>query len=163
MNPSSDINASTMVIRSARGYWRQVLDIFLTWMAWLFFSYLFARGIWSVLSSGRGGVEMPWLAPLLPGFSDLGVYLLAMLLQGGLLVLWARYNFWRFRGRTRRAPPLAMDDDTLMRYYGIPADSLDCLRQAPVCVIHHAPDGRIMEVASATEAAPPWPKAVATA
>src|SRR5690606_7670545 len=136
MNTSSDINASTMVIRSARGYWRHVLDIFLPWMAWIFFSYLFARGIWSVLEREREGVDMPWLAPLLPGFSDLGLYLLAMLLQGGLLVLWARYNFWRFRGQTRRAPPPALDDDSLLRHYGIPPDSLRRMRQLPVCVIH---------------------------
>lgn len=152
MNTSCDINASTMVIRSARGYWRHVLDIFLTWMAWIFFSYLFARGIWSVLSSGREGADLPWLTPLLPGFSDLGVYLLAMLLQGGLLVLWARYNFWRFHGRTRRAPPAAMDDDSLI--YGIPADSLQQLREQPVSVIHHAADGRIVQVASSPPPAP---------
>ena len=148
MNTSSDINASTMVIRSTRGYWRYALDIFLTWMAWIFFSYLFARGIWSVLTHERNGVDLPWFDPLLPGFSDLGVYLVAILAQGALLVLWAHYNFLRFRGSKRRAAPAAMDDGTLMRHYGIPADSLGRLRQLPVCVIHHAPDGRIMQVAS---------------
>lgn len=148
MNTSCDINASTMVIRSARGYWRYGLDIFLTWMAWIFFSYLIARGLWLVLAGEHDGIDLPWLAPLLPGFSDLGTYLLAMLMLGGLLLLWARYNFLRFRGSKRRAPAAAMDDHNLLRHYGIPAESLQCLRQQPVCVIHHAPDGRIMQVAS---------------
>lgn len=159
MTTASDINATTMVIRSARGYWRHVLDIFLTWMAWIFFSYLLARGIWSVLARGSEGAELPWLAPLLPGLHDLGIYLLAMLLQGGLLVLWAHYNCRRFRGRTRRAPPAAMDDDSLLRYYGIPPDSLRCMRQLPVCVIHHAPDGRIMQVAAGLPGETPPPPA----
>lgn len=148
MNTSQEINASTMVIRSARGYWRRLLDLLLTWVAWVFFSYLFARGIWSVLAQERAGVELPWMAALLPGLADLSVYLLAMLLLGGLLVLWARYNFWRFHGHNRRAVPAAMDDDSLLRHYGIPADSLQRMRQLPVCVIHHAPDGRIVQVAS---------------
>lgn len=144
---ANHIDASTMVIRSERGYWRHALDILLTWLAWAFFTFLVARGIWSVLSAQRDGVDMPWLTPLLPGFSDLGVYLLAMLLQGALLVLWARYNFLRFRGQQRRAAPLPMDDDSLLRYYGIPADGLRRLRDLPVCVIHHAADGRIVQVA----------------
>lgn len=147
MNTSQEINAATMVIRSARGHWRLALDILLTWLAWAFFTFLVARGIWSVLSAQREGVDMPWLTPLLPGMSDLGVYLLAMLLQGGLLLLWARYNFWRFHGRQRRAAPLPMDDDSLLRHYGIPADGLRRLRNLPVSVIHHAQDGRIVQVA----------------
>lgn len=144
---AQEINTSTMVIRSARGHWRHALDILLTWVAWAFFTFLVARGIWSVLSGQREGVDMPWLTPLLPGMSDLGVYLLAMLLQGGLLVLWARYNFWRFRGRQRRAAPLPMDDDSLLRHYGIPADGLRRLRDLPVSIIHHAQDGSIVQVA----------------
>lgn len=143
-----EINASTMVIRSTRGFGRRVLDIVLTVLAWAFFSYLFAHGIWSLLSEEREGVDLHWLAPLLPGFADLVVYLVAMLVLGGVLVLWARYNFLRFRGRTRRTSLAAMDDKSLMRQYDIPADSLKRLRELPFCVIHHAPDGRIVEVAS---------------
>lgn len=165
MNTSQEINASTMVIRSERGYWRHALDLFLTWMAWAFFTYLVARGIWSLLSPQREASGLPWLSPLLPGFVDLGVYLLAMLLQGGLLVLWARYNYWRFRGSTRRAAPAPTDDDSLLRHYGIPAESLRRLRELPVCVIHHAPDGSIVQVAASLpgDAAPPWVPAPAPA
>ena len=149
MNTFQEINASTMVIRSARGYWRHALDLLLTWIAWAFFTFLMARGIWSVLAAPREDIEAHWLMPLQPGLSDLGLYLLAMLALGGLLVLWARYNFWRFRGHQRRAAPLPMDDDSLLRHYGIPADGLRRLRELPVCVIHHAHDGSIVQVAHA--------------
>jgi len=149
MNTFPEINASTMVIRSARGHWRHALDILLTALAWGLFTYLVARGIWSILSLERGGIDLPWLTSLLPGFADLGVYLLAMLLLGGVLVLWARYNFWRFRGRTRRGASAPTDDASLLRHYAIAPDSLQRLREMPVCIIHHAPDGRIMQVASA--------------
>lgn len=141
-----EINASTMVIRSARGRWRHVLDAVLTVLAWAFFIFLFARGIQAVLADQREGVDLPLLSQLMPTFSDLGVYVLAMLLQGALLLIWARYNYWRFRGKQRRASAQVENDDGVLRYYGIQAGSLQRLRVQPVSVIHHAHDGSIVHI-----------------
>lgn len=134
------INASTMVIRSQRGHWRFLLDCVLTALAWLAFALLFARGIWSIATKNRDGIEMPFLSGIAPTVSDLGIYILAMLLHGGLLILWARYNYLRFRGKRRNATePLAQLK--LMSDYGITPQTLEQLRTLPISVIHHAPDG----------------------
>lgn len=146
---ANPITASTMIIRTQRGRWRVLLDSLLTLIAWVVFVYLFAAGIWSVvMHSHPGAVDLPWLSRLLPTVSNLGVYLLAMLIQGGLLLLWARYNWWRFHGQDRRARIAPLDDESLLRWSGIPAQALQRLRQAPVSVIHHAPDGSIYRVSS---------------
>lgn len=140
------INASTMVIRSQRGQWRFLLDCVLTVLAWLAFALLFARGIWSIATKNRDGIEMPFLSEIAPTVSDLGIYILAMLLHGGLLILWARYNYLRFRGKQRRSPSTApLAQLKLMADYGITLQTLNELRTLPISVIHHAPDGSIIK------------------
>lgn len=150
----TEINASTMVIRSARGHWRWLLDALLTAIAWGAFIYLFARGLWSVTTQRMNGVDLPWLSQVLPTLSDLSVYIFAMLIQAGILLLWAQYNFWRFRGKQRRAPYTSLAQVNLLSYYGISAQSLHALRTLPISVIHHAHDGSITYTESSLHAPP---------
>lgn len=142
------INADTMVIRSERGFWRYALDVVLTLLAWVFFTYLFARGIREIALTGHVGVDMPLLSRLQPALTDLGVYVLAMLLQGSLLIAWARYNLWRFRGKQRRANISPVASSQLQAFYGVDTASLHQLRTQPICMIEHRKDGSIAHLTS---------------
>lgn len=139
------INAETMVIKSQRGHWRWVLDCLLTVCAWISFFYLFTKGILSIATGQHNGVSLPFFTQLLPTLSDLSTYILAMLLQGGFLLLWARYNYFRFRGKKRRSPFSQLTDVQLKADYDINAHTLQQLRSQPISVIHHAQDGRILK------------------
>lgn len=156
-----EINATTMVIRSERGHGRVVLDAFLTTLAWIAFIYLFGQGLWLVTTQRANGLEMPWFSHIVPTLSDLSVYLLAMAIQASILLIWARYNYWRFRGKQRRAPLIALPENQLQNDYGVHPQRLQALRTLPISVIHHAHDGSITHIES-SQHAPVDPKNVAT-
>lgn len=148
----TEINASTMIIRSARGHGRFILDCLLTAGAWVAFIFLFARGLWSMSTEKVNGVNQPSFSHILPTLSDLSVYIFAMLVQGGILILWAQYNYCRFRGALRRTPYTPLAALTLLHDYGISAPTLQALRTWPLSVIHHAHDGSITRVENALHA-----------
>ena len=141
------IDATTMVIRSRRTWWRSTLDITLTLLAWLGFLLLWGRGLRSMLQhKDIDGLELPIAQQLLPTVHDLAIYVLAILLQGLLLLGWARYNFWRFHGKQRRGPIPALSDSRLMADYDLDPASLQRLRTQAVSVVEHACDGSIVQV-----------------
>lgn len=137
------INADTMVIRSERGFWRHALDLVLTLLAWAAFIYLFARGLWTIVRTGHVGVDMPLLSQLHPTISDLGVYLLAVLFLGMLLLVWVRYNAWHFQGKQRRTNVSPIVSKTQPMLYGVELSALQKLRATPISVIHHREDGTL--------------------
>lgn len=150
------IDASTMVIRSRRTWWRIALDVLLTVLAWLGFVLLWSRGLRNLLDhKDIDGLELPIVQQLLPTVHDLSIYVLAILLQGLLLLGWARYNFWRFHGKQRRGPIPALSDSRLMADYDLDAESLQRLRSQAVSVVEHAFDGSIVQVRAPALHLPP--------
>lgn len=145
---SREINASTMVIRTQRSKFRQIADWVITLFAWCAFLYLLIRGIIAVGSGNIEGVDMPFMSRALPSIDTLGIYALAMIMQGMLLLLWAFYNWTRFHGKTRRSTANTLADERLMNDYGIDKMSLNSLRSRPVSVIHHTPEGAITAITS---------------
>ncbi|WP_455555226.1 poly-beta-1,6-N-acetyl-D-glucosamine biosynthesis protein PgaD [Comamonas sp.] len=144
-----DINASTMVIRSQRGWWRHALDIVLTVTAWASFIYLWGRGLHTVLTGKDiDGFDLPWVQQLLPTLHDFSAYIVAILLQGLLLLLWARYNASRFRHRQRRTSTRPLEDQNLLRDYGVAPSGLAQLRRKTVSTIHHTRHGKIVQITS---------------
>ncbi|MDR3003981.1 MAG: poly-beta-1,6-N-acetyl-D-glucosamine biosynthesis protein PgaD [Acidovorax sp.] len=144
--PSLEICTATMVICTQRSRLRYALDVVLTLLAWLAFAYLFAQGIWAVGTNRVEELEMPFLSRAQLSMNTLSIYALAMLLQGLLLVLWALYNWGRFRGKQRRNTDTAVSDESLTRSYGIDASTLQRLRTQPISVIYHTADGSIAAV-----------------
>lgn len=142
----AQIDASTMVVRSQRSAIRHAIDWVLTLIAWLVFLYLFAKGIWAVGTNQLHGLDMPFFSRALPSIDTLIIYGLAMLVQAVLLIVWALYNWTRFRGKTRRASPLSLNAQKLSRSYGIDSNMLQTLQRKSVSVIHHTPDGRISAI-----------------
>lgn len=143
---SLEVNTATMVIRTQRSKLRYALDVVLTLLAWLAFAYLFAQGIWAVGTGHMEGLDMPFISRMQPSMGTLSTYALAMLLQGLLLVVWALYNWGRFRSKQRRSADAAVSDESLTHRYGIDIPTLQRLRTQPVSVIYHTPDGSIAAV-----------------
>lgn len=145
-----EINTSTMVIRTQRSALRHAIDWVLTLLAWLVFLFLFAKGIWAVGTDHTEGLDVPFLSRALPSMDTLAIYGLAMLLQASILLVWALYNWSRFHGKTRRNTSAHLHDEQLARSYGIDQSTLNTLRNSPISVIHHAPEGNINAITHPT-------------
>jgi biofilm PGA synthesis protein PgaD len=74
----------------------------------------------------------------------LGIYALIILALGASLLIWAYYNYFRFRGVDRRAarPPVSVIN--LSERYQFPAETLDRWITARRLVLHHNQEGRLI-------------------
>jgi biofilm PGA synthesis protein PgaD len=74
---------------------------------------------------------------------DLGLYTFIVCCLGGSLLIWAYYNFFRFRGVERRKERTPVTFEQISRHYQIAPDELRRWTRAPRLVIHHSVDGRV--------------------
>jgi biofilm PGA synthesis protein PgaD len=75
---------------------------------------------------------------------DLGLYALIIFCLGGSLLVWAYYNYFRFRGVERRKErPRVTLEETSARYQIAP-EELRRWTHAPRLVIYHGADGRVI-------------------
>jgi biofilm PGA synthesis protein PgaD len=73
----------------------------------------------------------------------LGFYTLIIFCLGASLLLWAYYNYFRFRGIERRKERPRVTIDELSEHYRIAAEELERWRRSRRLVIHHSADGRV--------------------
>ena len=76
----------------------------------------------------------------------LAVYALVIVVMGGGLLAWAKYNHLRFRGMDRRksfAPPTPAD---LAALHGRTPDEVAQWQAMNIVTVHHDPEGRILRV-----------------
>jgi biofilm PGA synthesis protein PgaD len=87
----------------------------------------------------------------------LGWYALVIGLLAGSLVLWASYNFIRFRGNERRSTHRATTIDEVAVHAGLEPDVLRSWQQARVLRLRHNESGRIesVEVVPLPQVGPP--------
>jgi biofilm PGA synthesis protein PgaD len=76
-------------------------------------------------------------------FHLLGLYATVILCLGGALLIWAYYNYFRFRGVERRKerPPVLIRD--LSERYLIAPEVLDVWTHSRRLVMHHSADGQV--------------------
>jgi biofilm PGA synthesis protein PgaD len=70
-------------------------------------------------------------------------YLIVIALMGGGLILWARINLWRFRGRERRVGQGNTRIDKLCAGFGVQPEQRAIAMDAAVLTVHFAPNGAI--------------------
>lgn len=70
-------------------------------------------------------------------------YAIVIGILGGGLILWARINQWRFRGKNRRTGEFFTDEARLCQDFGLTAEQLSELRGAARLTILLGADGRI--------------------
>lgn len=67
-----------------------------------------------------------------------------ILIMGGLLLGWARINFYRFRGPDRRQLPSRTDSARMAADFGLAPDRLSALQTCRRARLDHHPDGRLL-------------------
>lgn len=78
----------------------------------------------------------------------LATYLLVIALLGGGLILWARINQWRFRGRERRTGIDRTDIAALCQSYGVKPDVIEATARHKIVAVSFADNGGIEMVVS---------------
>ncbi|CAN5803427.1 hypothetical protein BH23GEM11_BH23GEM11_18690 [soil metagenome] len=70
-------------------------------------------------------------------------YLLVIVLLGGGLLLWSRYNLRRFGGEDRRAASAPLDGAQIGAWFGIPASTLEFMQGEESVVVEHGEAGQV--------------------
>ena len=135
-----------MIITTERSTPGLVLDTVLTALGWLCFLYLLAQGILSLMDGEARGPDVPFWTHMLPTLHTLAVYLVVAAVNGALLLSWALYNRARFARADRRKAIPRLHDTALARSFGVSTEQISGLRSTSVAVIHHADDGRIVDI-----------------
>lgn len=115
-------------------------DLVVTIIAWILFIILLYRGVLDAGTKPQSGPR-PLVPDLLSTFDTLTLYLLIALINAMILVGWALYNQFRFRGRDRREPIGALPDRKLARGFRVKEDVLKELRSTRSVVVFHDEEG----------------------
>ncbi|WP_251979111.1 poly-beta-1,6-N-acetyl-D-glucosamine biosynthesis protein PgaD [Salinicola avicenniae] len=86
-------------------------------------------------------------------WSSLTVYALTIALAGCALLLWAFYNYRRFRHVDRRSPATAVTTEKLALSFGIAQHSVDILQDDRSLTLEHDARGNIVGIVPRTQSA----------
>ena len=140
------MQSDDMIIHSKRTRLGWLIDTLLTALAWAGFVWLCVSGIRAVLRAGSGGPGVPGWSALLPTMDTLTVYVVVAVINGVVLLAWARYNLFLFVCMERRRAIPALRKDELARSFGVSPQRLDALQRAKVAVVVHEEDGGSLDV-----------------
>lgn len=122
---------------------------FLTVLCWALWIYLWMAVL--ALIGWLLGIDVGYREMVIKhGFGEfvdrLPLYAFIVLCLGGGLLLWAYYNYFRFRGVERRKERKCVTvEETSTRFMIAPEECHRCMH-APRLVIHHSADGRVLRV-----------------
>lgn len=119
----------------------RLIDILLTLAAWVGFLWLIYHGmVKPIIAHPDMGPH-----PVVSTLNTLALYLLIAVLYGGALIIWARYNQYRFRHerRTRRS---GLESEELAESFAITPELVAELNKARVLTVHHNENGSIKSV-----------------
>jgi biofilm PGA synthesis protein PgaD len=120
----------------------RVLDTLLTLIAWFGFSYLIYNGLMTALA------HSPFLG-IRPFFSTLDtvtIYAVIGMLNGLVLIAWAKYNQRRFRGVERRSRRPGLKENELAASLHITSGLAMELNKGRVLTVYHHDNGEIDRV-----------------
>ncbi|WP_225767403.1 poly-beta-1,6-N-acetyl-D-glucosamine biosynthesis protein PgaD [Inquilinus sp. Marseille-Q2685] len=132
-------------VRHQRSLPARLLDLLLTALAWAAFITIFLRGADALFDGSHQGPR-PWLPEALRTLGTLTVYLIIAAVNAAILLGWAFYNQWRFRGRDRRRAAPSLSDAQMAPPFAVPAGLLGRMRAGRRLVIHHDAAGTITAV-----------------
>lgn len=136
-----------MIIRTPRSRLHFVIDVFVTLVAWVALLYFLGMGMLSILQGQRSGPEVTLLVErLLPSAGTVGAYMLVAAFNAAVLLLWAKYNEWRFRGKERRTASPLLDDEQLAKSFGIDLPERLRSSRARRMTVHHDSEGNIRNI-----------------
>lgn len=128
------------LIRTEQRWLPRAIDIVLTLMAWGGFLWLIYFGITkSLIKSPEMG---PGAGPFYTTLITLLEYLAVLLMNGLLLIVWARYNQYRFRVERRKRRP-ALNQNELASSFSVPTDTIITLEMGRIQTVYHDGNGAI--------------------
>jgi biofilm PGA synthesis protein PgaD len=74
------------------------------------------------------------------------IYVAVIIVLGGSLLIWSRYNLRRFGGAERRKAPEPVGRHELLAWFGIPEETLERMRTAGSVVVEHGEEGNVVGV-----------------
>ncbi len=136
---------TSILIKTDQHWFFKAIDIILTILAWLGFSYLFITGFIAVLQN-KSASEFGMNFNLLWATIDtLFIYLLVGILNAAILYAWAIYNKKR-RSIERRGIIPPIEDDELEESFQLKPGHLAALRNGKVITVSNDEDGLISDV-----------------
>lgn len=141
----------TLVIRTRRPAALRFLDLALTAVGWLAFSYLVTAGLIELLNGTDRSLQFPLMGGVVSNTLALMLYATVAAINALLLMLWGTYR----RRMTRIAPDggLELDDSSLAERFALSNPQLQDIRLSRLLIIHHADDGKISHWESADSTA----------
>ena len=74
------------------------------------------------------------------------IYLAVIVFLGGSLILWAKTNQWRFRGKERRTALTRVSATEIARFYNVPEDSISDWQKIKNCTVYFDENNQIKSV-----------------
>lgn len=127
---------------------QRIVGVYLTFMVWAGWTYLWLP----VVHFGQWLLDIKgdYQDFVMRGYDALGqslpMYALVVALMGGGLLLWATYNFRRFRGRDRRRSRPALPRRRIAVFYGLTEAQVAAYQDARCLVMRHDESGRLVAV-----------------
>ncbi|KNC95046.1 poly-beta-1,6-N-acetyl-D-glucosamine biosynthesis protein PgaD [Trabulsiella odontotermitis] len=119
----------------------RLIDILLTLIAWAGFLWLIYIGMVKAI------IDQPDMGPrpVASTINTLALYIIIAALYGGVLIIWARYNQYRFRTERRERRP-ELENDEVAESFQITPELVEELNKARVLTVHHNEHGGIKSV-----------------
>lgn len=119
----------------------RLVDIVLTLIAWAGFLWLIYTGVVETL------IKRPEMGPrpVASTFNTLTLYLVIAVFYGATLIIWAKYNQFRFRTERRSRKP-GLERDDVAESFRVSPELVTELSQARVSVAHHDEHGGLIGV-----------------
>lgn len=118
-----------------------IIDLVLTAAAWLGFCYLISQGLVKALTENAFVGPRPFQSTLV----TLAIYFIIALLNGLGLIMWAKYNQFRFRTERRKRRPALATKELAMSFHITP-ELVSELNKSRVLTVHHNSHGGIDHV-----------------
>ena len=124
----------------------RLIDLLFTLCAWFGFMLLFRDGLallWNRMSLFGTDTTMPVMGHFTGALPSLLDYGLVILINGFVLLVWARWNQIRFRGRERREAQAPLRAAEVASEFEVPRAVVQPLTEARRIVLHHGEHGSI--------------------
>jgi poly-beta-1,6-N-acetyl-D-glucosamine biosynthesis protein PgaD len=148
---------SPWIIDVGRGRpaWLRYRDGIISIAMWILYLYLIRESFIEsmiLVKETFGWIFLQAPHPSLPKFVQflytLGIYIVMIIANGFILVGWATYNRYRFRGSDSRRAAAAVSVDQLGQFYGVSGEKIAEWQKMRSLVIMHDAEGKVISVVS---------------
>ena len=133
-------------LQTLRQRYAYSLVTFVFWVFWLYLWLPLVSLVAWLLGINLFYQEMIVQEGYLAFFELVGWYAVTILIMAAVLLGWAGYNLYRFRGKDRRKSAAGVDPADIARQFAVEVDQLNQWHRAKRLTIHHNEEGAIDRV-----------------